>query len=108
MAYRRRLVKRNPKQWEIILRMRDGRQLYISDRRGRAGCPRYSAFDIVSRDEPHTIAPNRRFALEVADAYRAWSREFGPAGLAVEGTVVTRVVEDPLESYVGRYARGES
>jgi hypothetical protein len=90
MAYRRRIVKRDPKQWEIILRMRDGHERYISDRRGSAARPRYSAFDIVSRDEPHTIAPNRRFALEVAAAYRSWAREFGPAGLAAEGTVVTR------------------
>lgn len=52
--------------------------------------PSYRAFDIVAADEPHTIAPSRKFATEVAQAYRDWSAKFAPAGLAVAGTVVIK------------------
>lgn len=73
--------------YEIILRT-TSREYYIKDRRSTA--PQYRSFDIVSRDEDHTVAPNRAHALEVAQAYRAWAGKFSKAGLAVAGTVVTR------------------
>jgi hypothetical protein len=81
---------RAPKQWEIVLRWVElgvTKERYIRDRRGLA--PSYRAFDIVSRDQSHTVAPNRKHALEVARAYSEYASTW-PA-FAVQGTVITRV-----------------
>ncbi len=75
-------------QHEIILRFANGDYRYIRDMRGHRAS--YNAFDVVSRDEPHTIAPNRKFALAVADAYRAYMKEW--PSFALGGTVVVKAV----------------
>lgn len=63
---------------------------YIRDNRGRS--PEYASFDVVSRDENFTVAPNRTVALEVSRAYQAWRNKFLPAGAFIHDPAVVKPV----------------
>ena len=79
-------------RWEVILRTRENHEYYIVDNRSTK--PGYKWFDTVCRDEPHTVLPNKLMASRVADAYRAWAAKYAPAGLALDGQVIIRYVQE--------------
>lgn len=80
------------KQHVIVVKTKD-RIYYVRDQRSTR--PTYAHFDATSLDRA-TIAPGRKQALEVAQAYKAWSAKFVASGLAIAGDVVVRPLPEAL------------